>query len=127
MAVKDKKLNGFAIKPVIPSITSCQLVAGDASGIGTYMAKFSDESETLLSRQFTAFERRQSSTYRESLGVCDLYSCVDSSIVRFKGQQILHVTDNQGVETIFQIGSPVEALQKMAVKVYLAANRLNIT
>ena len=102
-------------------------MAGDASGVGTYMAKFSDKSETLLSRQFTAFERRQSSTYRESLGVCDLYSTVDSSIVRFKGQQILHVTDNQGVETIFQIGSPVEALQKMAVKVYLAANRLNIT
>ena len=39
----------------------------------------------------------------------------------------MHVTDNKGVETIFQIGSPVEALQKMAVKVYMAANRLNIT
>ena len=39
----------------------------------------------------------------------------------------MHVTDNKGVEAIFQIGSPVEALQKMAVKVYLAANRLNIT
>ena len=91
------------------------------------MAKFSDNSKTLLSRKFTAFKRRQSSTYRESLGVCDLYTTVDSSIVRFKGQQILHITDNKGVETIFQIGSPVEALQKMAVKVYLAANRLNIT
>ena len=101
-------------------------MAGDASGFGTYMAKFSDNSETLLSRKFTAFERRQSS-YRESQGVCDLYSTVDSSIVRFKGQQILHVTDNKGVETIFQIGSPVETLQKMAVKGYLAANQLNIT
>ena len=39
----------------------------------------------------------------------------------------MHVTDNKGVEAIFQIGSPVEALQKMAVKVYMAANRLNIT
>ena len=39
----------------------------------------------------------------------------------------MHVTDNQGVVAIFQIGSPVEALQSMAVKVYLAANRLNIT
>ena len=39
----------------------------------------------------------------------------------------MHVTDNQGVAAIFQIGSPVEPLQKMAVKVYMAANRLNIT
>jgi len=113
---KIKKLNGFAIKPVIPSITSCQLIAGDSSGSGTYMAKFSDLSETLLSRKFTAFERRQSSTYRESIGVCDLYSCVDSPIVRFRGQQIVHITDNQGVETIFQIGSPVESLQKWLLK-----------
>ena len=35
--------------------------------------------------------------------------------------------DNKGVEAIFQIGSPVESLQKMAVEVYLAANRFNIT
>ena len=81
---KIKKLNGFAIKPVIPSITTCELVAGDASGKGTYMAKFSDKSETLLSRKFTDFERQQSSTYRESQGVCDLSSTFDTSIVRFK-------------------------------------------
>ena len=124
---KIKKLNGFAIKPVIPSITQCELIAGDASGVGSYMARFSDKNETLLSRKFTEFERQQSSTYRESCGVCDLYTTANSPIVRFKGQQIMHVTDNQGVVAIFQKGLPRDALESMAVKVYMAANRMNIT
>ena len=61
---KIKKLNGFSIKPVIPSITMCELVAGDASREGSYMVKFSDKSKTLLSRKFTEFERQQSSELR---------------------------------------------------------------
>ena len=28
---KIRKLNGFSIKPVLPSITVCEVVAGDAS------------------------------------------------------------------------------------------------
>ena len=35
-----KKLNGFAISPVIPSITKCEVIAGDASGEGLYGAHF---------------------------------------------------------------------------------------
>ena len=34
------KLNGFVISPVTPSIASCEIVAGDASGCGLYAAKF---------------------------------------------------------------------------------------
>ena len=37
------KLNGFAISPVTPSITTCEIIAGDASGEGLYAARFSDK------------------------------------------------------------------------------------
>ena len=55
--VKIRKLNGFSIKPVLPSITVYELVAGDASGVGQYIAKFSDKNKTLMSHKFSAFEQ----------------------------------------------------------------------
>ena len=61
------KLNGFAISPVTPSITTCEIIAGDASGEGLYAAKFSDKNETIFSRKLTANEKKESSTYRECL------------------------------------------------------------
>ena len=69
---------------IIPSITVCEVVAGDASGIGHYVAKFSDTNETLMSQKFTTFEQQQSSTYRESLDVTDLYTTSHSPVVSFK-------------------------------------------
>ena len=39
------KLNGFAIAPVTPSITTCEVIAGDASGEGLYAAHFSDKNQ----------------------------------------------------------------------------------
>ena len=47
-------INSFAITPVTPSITTCELLAGDASGEGLYSAKFSDKSETIYSRKILA-------------------------------------------------------------------------
>ena len=56
---KIKKLNSFSIDTVIPlPITACEVVAGDASGDGSYSAEFSDKNETLMSRKFTAFEHK---------------------------------------------------------------------
>ena len=40
------KLNGFAISPITPSITTCEIVAGDASGVGLYAAKFLGKQQT---------------------------------------------------------------------------------
>ena len=37
------KLNGFAISPITPTITTCEVVAGDASGDGLYAAHFLDK------------------------------------------------------------------------------------
>ena len=42
------KLNSFAIAPVTPSITTCEVIAGDASGEGLYAAHFSDKNSTVF-------------------------------------------------------------------------------
>ena len=46
-----EKLNGFSITPVVPSITKCEVIAGDASGEGLYAAHFSDVNNTVYSRK----------------------------------------------------------------------------
>ena len=38
----------------------------------------------------------------------------------------MHLTDNKGVVSVFTIGYPKKYLQSMAVKVYMAANKLNL-
>ena len=120
------KLNGFAICPVTPSVTTCEVIAGDASGEGLYAARFSDKNETVFTRKLTANEKKESSTYRECLVIYGIYTNPNSPIHSFKGHQILHLTDNTGVVSVFRIGSPKKHLQSMAVKVYKAANRLNL-
>ena len=62
-----KKLNGFSIAPVVPSITECEVIAGDASGQGLYAAHFSDVNNTIYSRKLTLSEQSQSSIYHEYL------------------------------------------------------------
>ena len=42
------KLNGFVIAPVSPSITTCDVIAGDASGEGLNAAHFSDKNKTVF-------------------------------------------------------------------------------
>ena len=42
------KLNGYAIAPISPSITTCEVIAGDASGEGLYAAHFSDKNQTVF-------------------------------------------------------------------------------
>merc|ERR1711954_561098 len=60
-----KKLNGFAITPVIPSITKCEVIAGYASGEGLYAAHFLGVNNTVYSRKLTLQQISQSSTYLE--------------------------------------------------------------
>ena len=68
------KLNGFAIAPVTPSITTCEVIAGDASGVGLYAAHFSDKNSTVFSRKLTVAEKSESSTYRECLVILGIYT-----------------------------------------------------
>ena len=78
-----------------------------------------------FSRKLTAKEKNESSTYCECLVILGIYTDPHSPIHSFR-RQILHLTDNRGVVSIFTIGSPKKHLQSMAVKVYGAANRLNL-
>ena len=57
------KLNGFAITPIVPSITTCEVIAGDASGEGLYAANFSDNNSTVYSRKLKPAEKSESSTH----------------------------------------------------------------
>ena len=59
------KHNGFAITPITPSITTCELIPGDALGVGLYAAKFSGKHKTVYCRQITASEMKETSTHRE--------------------------------------------------------------
>ena len=83
-----EKLNRFSIAPVIPSITKCEVIAGDASGQGLYAAHFSDVNNTVYSRKLTLSEQSQSSTYHECLVILGIYTDSNSPINLFKGKQI---------------------------------------
>ena len=74
----------------------------------------------------TAAEKSQNSTYHECLVILGIYTEVLSPIGSFKGEQILHLTDNKGVVSVFTIGSHKPALQAMALKVYKVANSFGL-
>ena len=114
------------ILPVVPSITKCEVFAGDASGEGLYAAHFSDVNITVYSRKLKLSEKSLSSTHRECLVILGIYTDSQSPISSFKGKRILHFTDNKGVVSVFTIGSTKPALQAMAVKVFRVANSLGL-
>ena len=58
--------------------------------------------------------------------ILGIYTDSLGPISSFKGKQILHLTDNQGVVSVFTIGSPKPKLQAMALKVYKVANSLGL-
>ena len=80
------KLNGFAIAPVNPSLTACEVIPGDASGEGLYVAHFSDKNKTVFSRKSSTAEKSKSSTYRECLVILGIYTESLSPILSFKGK-----------------------------------------
>ena len=112
--------------PIVPSITKCEVFAGDASGEGLYAAHFSGVNNTIYSRKLTLFEKSLSSTHRECLVILGIYTDSQSPIALFRGKRILHFTDNKGVVSVFTIGSTKPALQAMAVKVFQVANSLGL-
>ena len=104
-----RSINGFPLSPKFPSLTSCKITAGDASGTGYYSAEFSNSSETLVTRKFTDEEISGSSTFRECLVVWDTFFASDSRF-KFSNSTVVHYTDNQGVVSIFTKGSMKEKL-----------------
>ena len=101
-------------------------MAGDASGKGIYAAHFSNINQTVFSRKLTAAEKNESCTYCECLVILSILTNSLSPIFSFKGQQIMHLTDNKGVVSVFKIVFPKPALQATALKVYKVAKYLNL-
>ena len=121
------KLSGFPIAPEFPSLTTCRVTAGDASGVGLYVADFTSGSRTIATRQFSDYEMHQSSTFRECLVVWDVYASPSISIgSKFSNFQVIHITDNKGVVSIFTIGSPKKHLQELALDMCHSCNHLGI-
>ena len=85
-----EKLNRFFITPVVPSITKCEVIAGDASGEGLYATNFSDVNNAAYFRKLKLSEQSESSTYRECLVILGIYTVSQGPISLFKGKQVLH-------------------------------------
>ena len=117
-------LNGFHFVNQNFSVALAEL-AGDASGEGFYIAKVSDQAETLLLEAFSEKQRLESSTWRECFGLWKLYSSEQAK--KFQDCRICHRTDNQGTVAVFSIGSPVLELQLMAEDVFAATCEYRIS
>ena len=103
--------------PTFPSITSCSVIARNASGEGHYVTEFANSNNMIITRKLTSSERKESSTFHKCLVVHDTYSSPLVSGAQFKNSQVINFTDNQGVILVFTISSPKKHLQSMAVKV----------
>ena len=119
-------LHIFAISPGFPLITTWRMNARVAIGVGLYVAKFTSGSKTIAMRQFLNIYICQSSIFRECLVIQDIYSFPSASkIGQLFDFQVINITDNQEVVSIFTIGSPKKYLQKLALDVFRSCNLLN--
>ena len=89
-------------------------LAGDASGVGTYLGNLESET-TLISFPFTEVEGRGSSTYGELLVLEKFYTGGARDYAR---KTVLHYCDNQGVCAIMKKGSPKPHLQELARRIF---------
>ena len=109
-----------------PSITHVDHhLAGDASGCGLYLMQSSGVRRTLISESLSPEEVHTSSTLREILVFLRFY-CSDQA-TRYRGQKLVHYTDNQAAASILVKGSRKVDLHNMAVQVYLACQAKGIT
>lgn len=126
------KLNGFPIHQT-QSLTPSRMIATDASATGlaglevrcgslvssASACSASCADSLMVHRKFSDFELAQSSTYRELVALWDLYFLRSRE---FKGQSILHFTDNSNVPTIITKGSPKPLLQSLAKDIFEACH-----
>jgi hypothetical protein len=78
----------------------------------------------VIHRRFDAFELKQSSTYKELVALWELYFL---RVGAFKGQSVLHQTNNQNVPGILQKGSGNPLLQSMALDIYKACHKKKVS
>ena len=110
------ELNGYPINPSLSQAETRITVVTDASGEGAFGYEMSDRYKVLLRKAFSEEERRGSSTVRELLALKFIYTSALAD--PWKGEKILHLTDNQAVVSITQNGSSSGHLQKIAVEIF---------
>ena len=100
-------------------------VAGDASDRGFFMYKV-ESKQRLMSRPFTAVESQESSTFRELTAVHETLTNPDI-LNEYANRTIGHYGDNKAVCFILAGGSRQPKLQKLALDIFLALRKFNIT
>ena len=118
-------LNGYPFSPKLSVGAETRLLlVTDSSEAGCFGFQFVDKYQILLRRSFTSEERRASSTLRELLALKYIYT--EEVAEQFAGQKILHLTDNQAVESIMSTGSRKPVIQKVALDIFMACRNLKI-
>ena len=119
-----KSLSGYPISPS-QSLTETRItVVSDSSEVGTFGYQLEDKFKVLLRRSFNDEERRSSSTMRELLALKFIYTSEISNL--WGGYRVLHLTDNQAVANIVEIGSRKEHLQEIVLEIFLSCRKKGI-
>ena len=118
-------LNGFHFSPSLSVAAETRLVVvTDSSKSGSFGYQFQDKYKILLRRSFSQEERKSSSTLRELLALKFIYT--EAVATQFYGKKILHLTDNQAVESIMMSGSRKPNIQSIALAIFMACRDLKI-
>lgn len=119
-----RKVSKYPIQGSLSSIPASIKVASDSSGVGLFSYEVRGQ-VCLARRPFSAFERDQSSTYRELAAFFDTWTN-PSNLSYFKGKKIAHHTDNKAMVYIIAKGSRNRKLQPLIMEAVLKLREYNI-
>ena len=123
--IEELNRRGRAVQPS-PSITHVDHhLAGDASGTGIFLMQSSGIRPTLVSESLTPEESDSSSTLREHLVFLRVYC--SPQVALYRGQTLVHFTDNQAAASILVKVSRKVVLHDMAVRIHLACQENGIS
>lgn len=118
-------LNGRQFSPVLSLEAETRMVVvTDSSASGCFGFQIQDKYKILLRRSFSTAEMAESSTMRELLALKYIYSGEEGA--QFAGKKVLHLTDNQAVTSIMEVGSSKPKIQKVVLEIFLRCRDLNI-
>jgi hypothetical protein len=112
-------LNCLSSRNLFKSCATTRICYSDASDTGCAGYEVSVR-DSISHRMWSPEEARESSTYRELLGVCTVMTAIPHVLT---AQSVKWFTDNQGVVSIINNGSMKPKLQELAVNIYQFAVR----
>ena len=118
-----RNLNGYSFTPELTVSETRYTVVTDASSIGCFGFMIEDKYQILARRKFSAEEFKSSSTARELLALEAVYT--SDNTAGLEGN-VLHLTDNQAVCVIMEVGSKKPSLMKIVMNILRAAKEKNI-